>query len=162
MLKKINEPAPPSGFKLKLFRAPLYLYHFKLGFLLGERFIHLKHWGRKSGQLNEAVIEVIDQDKAAGKLYCASGFGDKSQWFKNIAVNNSVFVSIKNSEYQATARVVSANEATRVLLRYAQAHAKAIKGVAKLSGYEMDGSEQDVIDFSSKIKIIEFTLDGRT
>ena len=39
MLTKIGEPAPPKGLKLKLFRAPLYFYRFKLGFLLGERFI---------------------------------------------------------------------------------------------------------------------------
>jgi hypothetical protein len=66
MLKKIGEPAPPKGLKLKLFRAPRYFYHLKLGFLFGERFIHLKHWGRKSGQLKETVIEVIDQDKTNG------------------------------------------------------------------------------------------------
>ena len=160
MLRKIGEPAPPKGLKLKLFRAPLYFYRFNLGFLLGERFIHLKHWGRKSGNLNETVIEVIDQDKTKRKLYSASGFGEKSQWFKNILVNNSVFVSIKNTEYKATVRVISDNEATEVLLKYAKAHPKSIKGVAKLSGYEIDGSEQDVIEFSRIIKIVEFTLDG--
>ena len=97
MLKKIGEPAPPKGLKLILFRAPLYFYHLKLGFLFGERFIHLKHWGRKSGQLKETVIEVIDQDKINGTLYSASGFGTQSQWFKNISVNNAVFVTVKNT-----------------------------------------------------------------
>ncbi|NRB40737.1 MAG: nitroreductase family deazaflavin-dependent oxidoreductase [Pseudomonadales bacterium] len=162
MLRKIGEPSPPKGLKLKLFRAPLYFYRFKLGFLLGERFIHLKHWGRKSGNLKETVIEVIDQDKTKGKLYSASGFGEKSQWFKNISVNHSVFVCIKNTEYKATARVLSDDEATDVLLRYVKAHPKSIKGVARLSGYEIDGYEQDVIEFSKIIKIVEFTLDGRT
>lgn len=161
MLRKVVDPAPPEGFKLKIFRAPLYLYHFQLGFLFGERFIRLRHWGRKSGNLNEAVIEVIDQDKSKGKLYCASGFGEKSQWFKNILVNDSVFVTIKNSEYKATASVVSSKEATQVLRRYVKAHPKSLKAVAGLSGYEMDGSEQDVVDFSRIIKIVEFTLDGR-
>ena len=161
MLRKIGEPAPPKGFKLKLFRAPLYLYRFKLGFLLGERLILLKHWGRKSGKLNEAVIEVIDQDKVNGKIFSASGFGEKSHWFKNILANNSVFVTIRNSEYKAIVRVLSADEATEVLLRYVKAHPRSIKGVARLSGYEMDGSEQDVIEFSKIVKIVEFTVEGR-
>ena len=161
MLRKIGEPAPPKGLKLKLFRAPLYLYRFKLGFLLGERFINLKHWGRKSGNLNETVIEVIDHDKAKGKIYSASGFGEKSQWFKNISANNSVFVSIKNTDYKASARVIPDDEAEKVLLRYVKAHPNSIKGVARLSGYAMDGSEHDVIEFSRIIKIVEFTLDGR-
>ena len=161
MLKKIGEPAPPKGLKLKLFRAPRYFYHFKLGFLFGERFIHLKHWGRKSGQLKETVIEVIDQDKTNGTLYSASGFGEQSQWFKNISVNNAVFVTVKNTEFKATASVLSADEATQILLRYAKAHPNSIKGVARLSGYEMDGSEKDVIAFSQIIKIVKFTLRER-
>ena len=161
MLKKIGEPAPPKGLKLKLFRAPRYFYHFKLGFLFGERFIHLKHWGRKSGQLKETVIEVIDQDKTNGVLYSASGFGTQSQWFKNISVNNAVFVTLRNTEFEASASVLSADEATEVLLRYVKVHPNSIKSVARLSGYEMDGSEKDVIAFSQIIKIVKFTLHER-
>ena len=161
MLKKIGEPAPPKGLKLKLFRAPRYFYHLKLGFLFGERFIHLKHWGRKSGQLKETVIEVIDQDKTNGVLYSASGFGTQSQWFKNISVNNAVFVTLRNTEFEASASVLSADEATEVLLRYVKVHPNSIKSVARLSGYEMDGSEKDVIAFSQIIKIVKFTLHER-
>ena len=158
MLKKIGEPVPPKGLKLKIFRAPLYFYRFRLGFLLGERFILLKHWGRKSGNLKEAVIEVIDNDKANGKIFSASGFGEKSQWYKNILANNSVFVTLKNTEYKAMTRILPEDEAKNVLLKYAKAHPKSMKGVARLSGYEMDGIEQDVIEFSKIIKIVEFTL----
>jgi len=161
MLKKIGEPAPPKGLKLKLFRAPRYFYHLKLEFLFGERFIHLKHWGRKSGQLKETVIEVIDQDKTNGVLYSASGFGTQSQWFKNISVNNAVFVTLRNTEFEASASVLSADEATEVLLRYVKVHPNSIKSVARLSGYEMDGSEKDIIAFSQIIKIVKFTLHER-
>ena len=161
MLKKIGEPAPPKGLKLILFRAPLYFYHLKLGFLFGERFIHLKHWGRKSGQLKETVIEVIDQDKTNGTLYSASGFGEQSQWFKNISVNNAVFVTLRNTEFEASASVLSADEATEVLLRYLKVYPHSIKSVARLSGYEIDGSEKDVIAFSQIIKIVKFTLHER-
>lgn len=160
MLTKIGEPAPPKGFKLKLFRAPLYLYRLKLGFLFGERFIRLKHRGRVSGELKETVIEVIDRDIPAGKLYSASGFGTKSQWYKNILASQDVFVTLRNTEYRAVARVVDEAQARDVLLRYAQAHPKSMKGVARLSGYEMDGSASDVIEFSRIVKIIEFSLDA--
>ncbi len=159
MLKKIGEPVPPKGIKLKLFRAPIYLYHLKLGFLLGERFIHLQHWGRVSGELKETVIEVIDQDKANGKIYSASGFGEKSQWFKNISKNSEVLITLKNAEHQATARVVSEKEAEDILLRYAKAHPNSMRGVARLSGYEIGADDQDVIEFSRIVKVVEFKLD---
>ena len=158
MLRKIGEPAPPKGIKLKLFRAPIYLYHLKLGFLLGERFIHLQHWGRVSGALKETVIEVIDQDKTNGIIYSASGFGEKSQWFKNISANGDVFITLKNTLYKATARVVSEKEAEEILLRYAKAHPSSIKSVARLSGYKIDGDDRDVIEFSKIVKIVEFRI----
>ncbi|MEZ5503472.1 MAG: nitroreductase family deazaflavin-dependent oxidoreductase [Halioglobus sp.] len=161
MLRKIVEPVLPKGLKLKFFRAPLYLYRFKLGFLLGERFIRLKHWGRKSGNLRETVIEVIDQDKEKRKIFSASGYGEKSQWFKNISANHSVLVTLKNAEFGAIASILSEDEARKVLLRYAKAHPKSIKAVARLSGYEMNGTEQDVIEFSKIIKIVEFTLNDK-
>ncbi|MDX1735639.1 MAG: hypothetical protein R3228_14795 [Halioglobus sp.] len=87
-----------------------------------------------------------------------SGFGDKSQWFRNICANNAVVVTLGNQQSQATARVLSAAQARDVLLSYAQAHPKSIRGVARLSGYEIDGTEQDVLEFSQLIKIVEFTL----
>ena len=158
MLRKIGEPSPPQGWKLKLFRAPLFFYRYNMGFVFGERFIHLKHWGRNSGDLKETVIEVIDQDIANRKVFSASGFGEKAQWFKNISANSSVSITLKSTEYKAEARVLSAEEATNVLFRYVKAHPKSIKGVAKLSGYEMDGTEQDIVEFSRIIKIVEFTL----
>ena len=159
VLKKIGDPSPPNGLLLKLFQLPIFLYRTKLGFLLGERFILLKHWGRISGELKETVIEVIDQDKASGKIYSASGYGERSQWFKNISSNNNVFITIKNCERKAVGRILSPLEAEAVLLRYADRHPNSIKGVARLSGYSLDGTSEDVIEFSKLVKIIEFQLD---
>ena len=158
MLIKRGQAAPPKGLKLKLFRAPIYLYRLKLGFFFGERFIRLKHWGRVSGELKETVIEVIDQDKSVGKLYSASGFGKQSQWYQNILANEEVFVTIKNTEFRARAMPVDDRQAEEILLRYAKANPKAIKGVARLSGYEMDGIESDIVEFSRIVRIVEFQL----
>lgn len=104
------------------------------------------------------MIEVIDQDREARKIYCASGFGEKSQWFKNIVANENVLVDFKGVEYRAIARVVNANEAREIVLRSAGSHPKAMKGVARLSGYEMVGTEDDIIEFSGIVRIIEFAL----
>ncbi len=157
MLEKIGEPAPPKGLALKLFRAPIWFYRSRLGFLLGERFMLLKHRGRKSGLLRDTVIEIIDQDKERGKIYAASGFGESSQWYKNICADKRVLLTIKNKEFSALARVLDPQGSERVLKTYARVHPRSIKGVAKLSGYRMDGSESDIIAFSRIVKIIEFS-----
>ena len=126
--------------------------------MLGDRFVRLQHWGRVSKTLKETVLEVIDEDKPNSKMYSASGFGEQSQWFKNISLNKDVILTLKNKEYDARARVVSEKEAEEVLIRYANKHPKSMKGVARLSGYEIDGGEQSIIEFSKIIKIVEFKL----
>ncbi len=158
MIRKIAEPAAPTGLKLKLFRAPIYLYRMKLGFLLGRRFILLKHWGRKSATLKEAVIEVIHRNEAEGKIYSASGFGEKSQWFKNIQANNQVWLTTGNTEFQARARILSSEDAEVILQQYVRQHPNSIKGVARLSGYVIDGDDADISAFSKIIRIIEFSI----
>lgn len=160
MLTKTGNPAPPSGIKLKLFRAPIYLYRIGLGALLGERFLLLKHRGRRSCKQNETVLEVIHADKEKHKVFVASGFGEKSQWYKNILPDDAVSIKIRNVEFDAVARVVSSQEAETLLSQYANTHPKSMKAVAKLSGYDMDGSESDILEFSKIIKIVEFTSRG--
>lgn len=157
MLEKAYNAEPPKGIRRIIFRLPVYLYRYHLGFLMGERFIRLKHWGRKSGQLKEAVIEVIDKDNANAVIHCASGFGEKSQWYKNICANPDVFITLKNRDFRAKARILPHEEAALVLRRYAMAHPKSFKAVAKLSGYRIDGSDSDIVEFSRVIRIIAFS-----
>jgi deazaflavin-dependent oxidoreductase (nitroreductase family) len=162
MLRKIGDAEPPQGVKLRLYRLPIALYKCKLGFLLGNRFLLLKHWGRKSGELRETVVEVIDQDESNDRYYVASGFGMKSQWYKNIAANSQVYVVLNTDEYEADSRILEPVEASDILRRYAQKKPKSMKAVARLSGYAMEINEQDISEFSKVIKIVELTLTRAT
>lgn len=158
MLQKIGNPEPPKGLKLKLFRLPILLYRYRLGFVFGSRFLLLKHRGRISGNLNETVLEVIHHEASPEKYFVASGFGEKSQWYKNICANNEVFITARGQEYRATATVVDSEKAKAILLKYADKHPGSIKAVAKLSGFKMDGTTLDIIEFSDIVRIIELAL----
>ena len=63
--------------------------------------------------------------------------------------------------HKATARAVSEKESEEILLRSASAHPKTMKGVARMSGYELDGDDLDIIEFSNSIKIVKFKIDIR-
>ncbi len=77
MLKK----NPPRGLAALPWRLPILLYKAHLGWLPGERFMLLRHTGRKSGLPSQAVIEVAHHNPAENIDYAASGFGEKSDWF---------------------------------------------------------------------------------
>ena len=84
MTEEINVPQPPRGLSHILWRLPITLYRARLGWLLGDRVLLLTHTGRVSGKPRQAVIEIIRYDKVADYYLVASGFGEESDWFKNI------------------------------------------------------------------------------
>jgi len=77
-------------------------------------------------------------------------------WFTRTPPSHRRFGS-----HKVTARVVSEKESEEILFRSAGAHPKTMKGVARMSGYELDGDDLDIIEFSNSIKIVKFKIDIR-
>jgi hypothetical protein len=66
---------PPSGLRRLLFRAPIRLYRWHLGWLLGGRCLLLTHTGRTSGLPRQAVLEVTGRDPSTGAYLLAEESG---------------------------------------------------------------------------------------
>ncbi|HET7665665.1 MAG TPA: nitroreductase family deazaflavin-dependent oxidoreductase [Mycobacterium sp.] len=82
----------------------------------------LEHIGRKSGVRRYAVLEVVDHP-GADEYVIVSGFGERSQWYRNIVANPSVRVSVglrRNVPARATPMTREAAQDT--LDRYAEHH----------------------------------------
>jgi deazaflavin-dependent oxidoreductase (nitroreductase family) len=108
-----------------LVRAPVALYRARLGFLFGSRLLMLEHTGRITGTRRYVVLEVIDRPRS-GTYVVASGFGDRSQWFRNVRASPAVRVWVGGRRpAPATARLLSRGEATVVLAAYAARHPRA-------------------------------------
>ena len=108
-----------------LVRAPIWLYRHGLGVLLGGRLLMLEHTGRTSGAPRHVVLEVVDRPRP-GRFVVVSGFGTRSQWFRNILADPRVRVSVgRTSGRPATATVLSRPEGDAALTAYAAAHPRA-------------------------------------
>jgi deazaflavin-dependent oxidoreductase (nitroreductase family) len=138
-----NAPAP-RGFKRWLLRMPIWLYHFRLGWLLGGRFVMLTHIGRKSGLPRQAVLEVVNHDEATDTYFVASGWGEKSDWLRNIEKNPHVLLHAGRRRFEASAMRVSHAEAARQFEIYARRHPAAIRSLARVMvGQPFTGSPED-------------------
>ena len=82
----------PNGLLRWFLRFPIVLYHLNLGWLLGGRFMLINHVGRKSGQLRQTVVEVAGHDQSGDTYYVASGWGYKSQWYRNLLAQPEVTI----------------------------------------------------------------------
>ncbi|GAH36557.1 unnamed protein product [marine sediment metagenome] len=160
MVEKISDPKPPRGIALALYRAPIWLYKINLGFLLGKRFLMLTHTGRKSGLHHRTVVEVVKHEPDNNTYFIASGWGENSDWVKNITVGPQVQVQVGNKHWDMIAERLIPNQAEEVIFDYAQRHPSAMMNLARMMGYKLDGSEQDFRELGRQLPL--FALKPKT
>lgn len=133
---------PVTGLRRLLFRAPIFLYRIGLGGLLGRRFLLLHHTGRKSGQLRQAVLEVVKYDREADTFYIAAGFGRKSDWFLNIKAQPEVQIQVGWRKMAVTAVPLTPEASGEAMVDYARRHPTAAKNLGRLIGFEASSEEE--------------------
>ena len=126
---------PPRGPFAFVLRLPIALYRVKLGWLLGSRFLMLRHRGRRSGIARSTVLEVIHRDRAAGAYYVAAAWAERAQWYRNVIANPRVGVTIGRSSFNGIATVLGGDDGRRVLDEYRRKHGAAMRGLQRLLGY---------------------------
>ena len=157
-MEKIRDVKPPRGIEKALFKLPNFFYDMGLGSIMGSRFLQLAHIGRKSGKIYKTVVEVVDFDPDQSRVYIASGFRQKSDWYKNILKTPQVEINFRGRLYEAFAKELDKVEAERVLLNYTHQHPLAMKELARFMGYEIDGSDGDVRRLADELPLIEVQL----
>jgi deazaflavin-dependent oxidoreductase (nitroreductase family) len=149
----------PRGILRWLLRLPIHLYHLRLGWLLGERFMLLEHLGRKSGRWHTVVIEVIGHDRGTDTYFAASGWSLRSDWYRNILAHPEVKLSTgRRRRLAAVANVLEAKPAGDRLVEYARKHPFAMKELAGVMGYPKRGTEADIRAIAESLPIIGFRI----
>jgi len=154
--RQIKIPNPPRGIRKIPWRLPIWIYRLRLGWIFGHRAILLIHKGRRSGKTRYAVLEVIKFEKASYVHYVASGFGGKSDWFKNIVKHPNVKIRSAGKTLAVKAQVLDGDSAQTVFMEYSDRHPNAIKNLVKLIGYNIGDSHQDTFEFLRMIPVIAF------
>jgi deazaflavin-dependent oxidoreductase (nitroreductase family) len=154
MAEKIKDVHPPRGLARLGWRAPIWLYRLGLGGLLGGRLVLINHIGRKTGQLRQAVVEVVQHNKESGAYVVASGFGEKADWYQNLMVHHEVTIQVGRKRMLARAERLPLLQATEVMLDYNRRHPAALRTLSGILGYRTDGSEADMRFFAGVIPIV--------
>ncbi|MCP4168358.1 MAG: nitroreductase family deazaflavin-dependent oxidoreductase [Chloroflexi bacterium] len=151
MPEKIWKTNPPKGFSRLLWRAPIWIYRLKLGWLMGGRFLLLHHSGRSSGLPRQTVLEIVAHDEMAGTYMIASGFGPKSDWFRNIKKSPEVSIEVGRSKLDMLAGPLEPEASGRAMVDYAHRNPRAAKELMRICGYRVDGSDEDYYELGRDI-----------
>ncbi|MBZ0301678.1 MAG: nitroreductase family deazaflavin-dependent oxidoreductase [Anaerolineae bacterium] len=104
---------PSGGWRKWMFQAPLVLWRMGLGWMLPRQLLVLAATGRKSGLPRYTMIEYFNID---GTLHMVSGWGERSQWVKNIVADPVVTVeSVNEGVIQGRAHRLTSEDEFRSL-----------------------------------------------
>ncbi|KGI80825.1 hypothetical protein IL38_14860 [Actinopolyspora erythraea] len=128
----------PRGMLRRALRAPVRLYRRDLGWLLGHRFLYLVHRGRDSGRLRETVLEVVRYRPDTGEVVVVSGWGTRSQWYRNITSSPAVEVRVGRQHYRhPRQRVLDESETADLLAGYVRKHPHVARALARTTGWPL-------------------------
>ena len=100
----------PSGFLKWLFKSPILFYRLGLGPLIGRLIMIMTTTGRKSGLPRRTAIEFHE---FKGRKYVFSGWGTKTDWYRNIEANPYITIQTwRGAESVQARRIVSETELT--------------------------------------------------
>jgi deazaflavin-dependent oxidoreductase (nitroreductase family) len=153
----IKRKSPPTGLVRSLFRLPIQLYRWRLGWLLGTRFMLLTHTGRKTGRRRQVVIEVVGGARRQGDYLACSGFGAGAAWYRNILATPTVTIQVGRRRMVAVAEPLDAEAGAEVMATYASRNPWAARRLCRFMGFAVDGGEADFREVGRRLPFVRFT-----
>lgn len=142
MTTKKQGKYPPGRFLQSLFRFPVYLYKWGLGWMFGKRFVLFHHVGRKSGKHYQTVVEVVEIEKVTVNVIVVAGYGSRTQWYQNLKHMQSTTIQLGKHKFPVRIEMLSPEAGADIMARYYQRYGKIIGMLFSILGYEWDGTEQ--------------------
>jgi deazaflavin-dependent oxidoreductase (nitroreductase family) len=143
-----------------LFRAPVYLYRWHLGWLFGRRCLMLSHTGRRTGLRRRTVLEVVEYREKGPEVVVANGFGPDCDWVRNIQAHHDAEVTVGRRHFSASYRFLNEEEAAQVIRDYERRNrfiAPVVRrGFSWLLGWRYHGGEDERRQLVHQIPLIAF------
>jgi deazaflavin-dependent oxidoreductase (nitroreductase family) len=151
----VHEPASasPRGLKRRFYRAPIAIYRAHLGALLGKRFLLLRHVGRVSGRVRDAVLEVVDRD--AGSWTVVAGLGPRTSWYRNLLQHPEATIVVGSRTVPVIARPLPHNEGVAALEAYGRRHPRALRALGGAVGLPAHPTDDDFERVADRLPFVQ-------
>ncbi len=156
-MKIVKNTQPPTALSRFAYRLPIYVYRLGLGWLFGGRIMLLNHTGRISGKRRQAILEVVEHDRADGSYVVASGWGAAAAWYRNVLQSPEVSVQVGRKRIAMVAFPLTEDDGAEIFTRYAARHRVAARLLLpRVLGFSVDGSEADFEEVGRRLPFIRF------
>src|SRR5512144_249303 len=148
---------PPALLKLA-FKAPTLIYRAGLGRLMGRRFLMLAHRGRKSGLERRVVLEVIHYEAEPPYAAVLSGWGERSQWFRNIQASPPLAVWVGQDRWlEPEFTVLEPYEVVELIEEYRRNHGFLMSTLDRFFAWPLKASEERRRELARDLTVVAFS-----
>lgn len=116
----------------QILHLPTWLYHRRLGWLLGHSFLLITHTGRISGHTYQTVVKTVRYEPAQGTYIVTTAWGETAKWIQNIQKTPEINIQVGGRTFPATAMQLSIAEAQEILKTYAQRHPASFRSLVTI------------------------------
>ncbi len=93
----------PAGMLRLFYKVPPLMYRLGLGRIVGKSFLVLTTTGRKSGTPRSCGLNYV---RDGDTVYVFSGYGKRTDWYRNLEADPRVYVRLGSDSWAATAAPV--------------------------------------------------------
>ena len=153
-VEKKNEKAP--SILIPMFKLPLFLYRFHLGWMLGNRFMQITHVGRRSRKVYRTILAVLRFDEKTREIYAVSAWKG-SDWYYNIQAAPALQVETGLMHFVPTQRTLSAEEITTAFMEYRKQHPIFSRMICRIPGWKWNSSDEEFLELARTLHGVAFT-----
>lgn len=159
MTEEKSSKYPPNPVLRILYRIPVHFYRIGLGGLLGKRFVLINHLGRKTGVQHRTVVEVVEREIGTDNVIVIAGYGEQTQWYKNLKNQPKTTIQIGNQKYNVSVDLIKAEDGGDIIARYLKRYGKLTGQLFSMIGYEWDGTENGAREIAQNgLRFVRFIL----
>ena len=119
------------------FKVPVWLH--KMGFggwerLVGAQWMLITTTGRKTGKRRDAMVDVMDYDKATDTYYIEAAYGARADWYKNMQSNPIFEAQVGRRKFKARAGALSTEGAGDMLVQFYRNKPAYTRSVMAMAG----------------------------
>lgn len=153
-----DAPAKRPGRLLRFaFRMPVWVFRARLGWIFGHRFLRLTHTGRRSGRDYQTVLEVVRFDPAVPEWTVVSGYGDASDWLRNLHAAPAVSIEVGRRRFVPEQRFLDEEERHELLAGYQREHPRAARQLGRrLIGATFDATGASIDALARRLPAVAF------
>jgi len=140
-------PAKVGNLMRLVFKTPVWLYQSGFGRLVPRKILILTTIGRKTGKPRMTAVEY-GYDAAADEYFLMSGWGGRSDWYRNARANPRVQIWFRDKKIDAVARQATNDDVVKVMQEVLAINPHAVRTWSSHSGVPYDGTRNSLLQMA--------------